>query len=335
MAELEGRDPRFGVSGNVLRDLVSLGHACGEMTTAGITARVVKQATAAKKCAYIDVLRDTAPCSIGPVSVFVSHAWASELSSVVDALGVIADSLDQRTATGASQASVEAVEGGGDGETFYWFDPLINNAHTVNDKPLSFWCDSTEAAISTAGCLIAVLTHWNDAKLFTRSWCVYEIFCAKEAGAQCEVRMPSSQTHEFGRALLADSECAAPVLSLIDSKSAEAKDSTQQQHLAGLIASSPGGFEDLDRFMRSMLQTWFVDAAWSFATSLLRATTVDGPAKSRSPSTTSTQSIPKPPPPTLTPSTDTSNFFQHAAQMCISFGMKAKAKEFELLIQTT
>ena len=63
-----------------------------ELTTAQVVERVIKPATEAARCSYVDLLRAQRPTddaghpAVAPATVFVSHAWSYAFGSLLQAL---------------------------------------------------------------------------------------------------------------------------------------------------------------------------------------------------------------------------------------------------------
>ena len=284
---LDGGHP-CGVRASVLHGLLDAAAAAGlaraGATTADVCAQVVLPATAARRCAYAELLP---PETLSPATHFVSHAWAgsfAELVAVVD--GVVAE---------------EAAAGRP--EPAFWVDLAVNNQHDAPELPFSWWCSTFRKSIAAIGKVVLVLAPWNDPRPLRRAWCLWEIFCAAGSGvgtaaegegggqggeghnvgeghtvgegdnvggpsppraaaaALLQVRLPPSEQAGFERVLLDEMRAALDVLVTVQAERAEAFSQHDRDMIFKAIEASEGGFAAVNAVVKDQLRAWLVSAA--------------------------------------------------------------------------
>jgi hypothetical protein len=131
--------------------------AAGEpLTTADVCIELVKPATAARQCAYVEVAAHTVPAT-----VYVSHAWKYLFHQVVDALEQAADERDG-----------------------VWFCALNNNQWATGAHSYAFFEREFRANLAAIGRTVLVFAPWSAPITLTRAWCLYEVFLSAERGSR-------------------------------------------------------------------------------------------------------------------------------------------------------
>ena len=116
--------------------------AAGEpLTTADVCAELVKPATAARQCAYVEVAAHTVPAT-----VYVSHAWKYLFHQVVDALEQAADERDG-----------------------VWFCALNNNQWATGAHSYAFFEREFRANLAAIGRTVLVFAPWSAPTTLTRA----------------------------------------------------------------------------------------------------------------------------------------------------------------------
>ena len=113
----------LGVSAAFLRDF--LARTDPSHTTQNVCDAIIKPETAARKCAFVDLLAGRCGADgrpfVGKATVFVSHAWAYPFRVPCDVM------LE------------EAEEREGKEDAYFWFDLFVNNQHDTVEKPHDWW----------------------------------------------------------------------------------------------------------------------------------------------------------------------------------------------------
>ena len=110
----------LGVSAAFLRDF--LARTNPSHNTQDVCDAIVKPETAARKCAFVDLLAGKCGADgkpfVGKATVFVSHAWAYPFRVPCE---VMLDEAKDKP------------------EAYYWFDLFVNNQHDTTAKPHDWW----------------------------------------------------------------------------------------------------------------------------------------------------------------------------------------------------
>eukprot|EP00298_Acanthocystis_sp_HF-20_P022581 c30590_g1_i1.p1 GENE.c30590_g1_i1~~c30590_g1_i1.p1 ORF type:complete len:914 (+),score=182.28 c30590_g1_i1:38-2779(+) len=192
----------IGIKISIFYEIMKLEGFRDEMTTADVFQQIIKPITKNKKCSFVDYLstlltsrknsqknsqknssspnfNSLSSFSIGKANKFVSHAWQSRFSDVVDCL-----------------ENVDCKKNENDCSIF-WFDMLCINHHEPQELTEE-WCGTTFMSIIQAiGNTIVVISPWNSPSYFTRSWCLWELYCTIKSGSNFQIIMPSNQNDLF------------------------------------------------------------------------------------------------------------------------------------------
>ena len=104
----------------------------------------------------------------------MSHAWKYKFRDVVAALRAF-------EARGAAA---------GDAAPFYWFDCVSVDQHAAQSFPREWWSTTFRDAIGAMGHTVMVLSPWDKPFTLTRAWCLWEVFCSVDTGAEFSVCLP-------------------------------------------------------------------------------------------------------------------------------------------------
>ena len=79
----------------------------------------------------------------------------------------------------------------------FWF---LKNA--TDNKPHNYFFSAFREAVRAIGRTILVMLPIEDPIPLTRAWCVWEIFCTVDSGAELRVALPPSERSKFDDILL-------------------------------------------------------------------------------------------------------------------------------------
>jgi len=197
---------------------------------------VVIPATKRRVCSYVETLTK----DVGPVNVFVSHAWKYPFKLLVGAISSWEKGLnDKRT-------------------RFYFIDYLAVNQNVVGDKFLALdELQELEQLVRSASEFVLVLSPYKSPIPLTRAWCCLEIATAINSNVSVSIVMPEEQNKAFIRALVAG-ECVFKFFDKINSALAEASKSKDLINISKKIVEM-GGFSLLDNTIISFMREWYLD----------------------------------------------------------------------------
>lgn len=167
--------------------------------------------------------------------------------------------------------TVEAIERAGlRASDFVWFDLCMNNQWGTAARPFGWWTGTFQEAVQRIGHTLLVLTPWAAPVVFTRSWCLFEIYATCSADARLSVQMPGAEANSF-RAVLGDQfEAIAASLSAVSLANASAFSAEDQARILRAAESAPGGVDRLDQLVLQALRGWLCDTALGFLRSAWR-----------------------------------------------------------------
>lgn len=214
------------------------------------TARTPEKGELRRLSVDADVAASTArdlreKCTVGPATVFVSHAWGDSFLGMVDA-------LERWEARRPGRDDPDATP------TFFWVDLFANSQHGTADRPFEWWLGVFATSIARVGCTVLVLQSAARPVPLSRVWCLWEIAataCAideDEAGAatgggdrrERKLAARSLLLGDFGEG----GSCADGVSDAGDSGDAASDAGSEDSHATGASGdshASSGGISQL------------------------------------------------------------------------------------------
>ena len=109
-------------------------------------------------------------------------------------------------------------------------------------------------AIEDIGHTLLVLCPWDPVPL-TRAWCLWEILCSVESGAEFRVVLPPVQAKAFTEVLVEDFKSIAGALSRVDVAKSEAFEPRDQEMILSAVEDGVG-FLELNQVVIGQLREW-------------------------------------------------------------------------------
>ena len=178
---------------------------------------------------------------VGIATLFVSHAWKYKFLDVVNAL--------------ARHLKDEP-------DTFIWFDLFSNNQWDAPALSFDWWCDTFKNAIQSIGRVVMVLTPWSNPIPFTRSWCLFELYCTIVTKSKFEVAMSESEEESFVRDIIdEENESSVSYLTMlgnINVELSEAWDAEDKKRILAFVTGLPGGAEAVNTMCCERLRDYML-----------------------------------------------------------------------------
>jgi tetratricopeptide (TPR) repeat protein len=121
---------------------------------------------------------------VGRPTVFLSHAWKYAFGDLVAAL-----------------EAFQAARPAGEPELVFWIDIFSIDQHKTGSWPLEWWSTTFKEAIRLIGHMVMVMAPWDAPVPLTRAWCLWELFCTVDVGAQFSVALGPSERAAFEASL--------------------------------------------------------------------------------------------------------------------------------------
>lgn len=143
------------------------------------------------------------------------------------------------------------------GTVYAWLDVFAVNQHAP-EQPAEWWDSTFRLAVGELGHTLLVLTPWNSPLALTRVWCLWEILCTIEQGAQLTVLLPEDEKACLAEALEAgDLGHVQEELAQVDAQRAEARLGADRQRIFEAVQRLlPRGFLDLNDKVKQCLRDW-------------------------------------------------------------------------------
>ena len=199
------------------------------LRTEEVSALAAERVTAARRCAYVDLLRpDDGAALVGDATDFVSHAWAMPFAALLETLEDV-----ERSERARAPARTP----------FFWIDLLVNNQHAAVSRSFEWWQTVFLDNVRRIGHTVVVL-EWQTPLPLSRVWCIWEMYCSVSGRADdCvvdsgaaplfELRFPPSGVASFHALLQRKPEDLWQLLCRVDLKAADAFHGGQCRRLSG------------------------------------------------------------------------------------------------------
>jgi tetratricopeptide (TPR) repeat protein len=240
------------------------GEACLEgLETAQVCEKFIVPMTIESKSSYVEYIdgcaaRRRVPCLqlVSRANLFISHAWRYKFLAVVSALRQFLASNKNK------QGTPETV--------YVWFDLFTNSQHesTCVIRPFSWWSGTFLNAIKSIGWLLLVLEPSDNPVIFTRVWCIWELYCAYVSGCRIDAGMSEAELGRFHKRILLDSQSCdwdfdqerSSFLAMVAHIDIRAADAMRPSDKAQIFAVIEGtiGFHALNSTVTDCLRQWVI-----------------------------------------------------------------------------
>jgi hypothetical protein len=193
---------------------------------------------------------------VGNPTDFVSHAWRYCFADLVASLLTEAEAPKPRTSAATR---------------YYWNDIFVEDQNSADTKPDGYFFAAFRKAVQTIGRTVLVLQPLRAAIPLTRSWCVWEIFCAVSCNTGCElvVALPPSEKAEFERVLLRPGgvEELTSYVVAVNAQNSKAFKQRDKDEIDRTIVTElgPDGFNTVNSAVCERLRAWLQEAAMGAA----------------------------------------------------------------------
>eukprot|EP00931_Biecheleriopsis_adriatica_P025578 TRINITY_DN15666_c0_g1_i1.p1 TRINITY_DN15666_c0_g1~~TRINITY_DN15666_c0_g1_i1.p1 ORF type:complete len:777 (-),score=93.05 TRINITY_DN15666_c0_g1_i1:17-2302(-) len=229
------RGPSRAITADHLRRLLeTFSHFIRNRNMYYVNSNIIKQLTRRDKLSFAEL--------VGPKSVewYVSHYWGTSFKHFVQALHHHSTSMHGST---------------------YWICCLSNNQWAVTEELGQNWDESSFYLTLKSGLCKGVAMVLDPLALpLTRSWCLFEVLQTFLLTRDDEqfiglLMCSGSGVLNFGCPGAVDASMAiASQLSKLDLENAEATEITDKQMITDLVKSTPGGFEAVNLFVRTVFR---------------------------------------------------------------------------------
>lgn len=234
-AKQNGHGPEmWGITLQQLRDVMKdeafisgasgFGGLSGGMTMYEVVEKIIKPKTKGRGMGYSLLVNDKKPLR---AKVMVSHAWGEDYERFISA-------LQDSGCSGPFWVCAMSIYQNGD-------IPKLTIAKQLGPNP-STGPFSTVLKQSTM--MLAVVTP--DCDIYTRLWCVYEMFVAIHLGVKVEVTFFSQSTGYGGSDKYYSNVGIDSANAIVNTRDAECSSPTDQELISNQVSGYEGGFDLLD-----------------------------------------------------------------------------------------
>lgn len=201
--------------------------------------------------AYVDIACDQ---HAGASTVMLSYGWGYTIKDIASAL---------KSYCGTHDLNFET--------TCIWICCFCVNQHRVkeslaNSEVVSFEEFRTTFArrVRSTGRVVGLLSPWDEPLYTSRVWCLFEAWEATrvEGKVQMDFVFPERENEAFLKAI--GEGKLSSLFNALGKIAVEAGQATIEQdkiNILNLIEEEGGGYESLNKKLKTMLQTWFVQTA--------------------------------------------------------------------------
>ena len=240
-----------------------------ELTTREVCYRIIKPATQEQQCAFVDLLHGSD--DVGKATVFVSHAWDSNVNEIISAMVEYSRTHNINGNGNSDSHSISNSDSNSSNSVqchYFWFDVLSANQHKKEDTPFEWWCSTFRDNIASIGRVLLIMTPWNAPLPITRSWCLWEIFSAIELsqrGVELSVNLPAAQRHVFLHDVTSSHKSVVNALIVMDARDATTSRPSDRENIFKAINAVEGGIDALNRAVKNRLRGWYLNTAIDLA----------------------------------------------------------------------
>ena len=214
------------------------------MSTADVQRYILSPMCVQGRRAIVDTLRgqqvtenvwNTEIPAVAPATTFVSHCWQAPFDELLSALDehMCSTPLDRKLSQ------------------YFWLDVFCVNPYAAATVSGEDWSKTFEKMIHSIGHTLLVAVPALAPLAVTRSWCIYETFCALQAPG-CQFSVVTSHGEAATLEDVSSYEIAISTLAAIDSERAVATYEADKRRIDNAIVAA-GGHARLDDAVRGGL----------------------------------------------------------------------------------
>ena len=208
-------------------------------TTTEVCEMFVTPATMSSQASYCDMMVSRGHASVGPASVFISHAWKYKFLDVVSAL-----KYPFRKQPGI----------------VVWFDLFSNNQHKAVSLDFQWWCGVFMSAISDFKHVVMILSPWGDPISLTRAWCLFEVYCSAKTKCKFDVALSKEERASLFDAIMDDADLHVKrMLGKIDCEKSDCFKPEDKAKIFKVVRREVG-FGTINSMVFEQLRDWVVAA---------------------------------------------------------------------------
>eukprot|EP00041_Stephanoeca_diplocostata_P035603 m.1260884 g.1260884 ORF g.1260884 m.1260884 type:complete len:1123 (+) comp24729_c0_seq8:536-3904(+) len=200
------------------------------MTCYDAVSSVIKPTTEAMRVSYAQHIMEhpsddasAGTARVGAATVFVSHAWKTNIFSVLNSVLAYDDARK-------SECDKDS------GTAYYWIDLCCVNQHQhVGATTMEQWKDRFSGALTRASQMVVVMAPFDDPFVCRRAWCLLEMFWACRADIPMEFVIPPAEQASWEHYLREHLESVSEVYLDINSANAEATEENDLSRIRQLM----------------------------------------------------------------------------------------------------
>lgn len=221
-----------GVSCALLQGFISSCHVPDDLSTFQVVEAKIKPITKPSKCSAWEAIYTSSPAGesklIGASTVFVSHSWSNNFSS-------LAAILERHAAKPGSTV----------GNTFFFLDAFCMSQHALTESAARVSLGLTlleqlRRAVEFPGRMVMVLEPWHHPNPLTRCWCLYELYLACATDSQVSMAFSARSEKRIYQSLTGNLALAGDIAHKLDVRQATATMDTDRRMIFAAIEAEIG-----------------------------------------------------------------------------------------------
>ena len=176
-------------------------------------------------------------CPVGKANVFVSFAFLDNFCSVISCLPDEGDS------------------------TYFWLSIFSTNQHLASERKFDWWSNTFLQSIEKINRVIMVALPWNNPTTLTRSWCLWELYCAIKSNSKFEIALGTEQESQFFEDILAHGTTNSmyKMMATIDCENSKSFKPKDKEDIDSHVRALPGGFSAVNGMILEKLREWVIE----------------------------------------------------------------------------
>eukprot|EP00912_Choanoflagellata_sp_UC4_P000214 UC4_evm4s135 len=190
----------------------------------------------------------------GQASVFVSHAWKYPFDLSCQAIASYAKELTKQGNTKHHPGCVLTKDKSNKTicKPYFWFDIFTVNQFEASSYPQDFWTTTFQDEVRSIGHTLLILHPWDHPIPLTRSWCVWEMYCTLNTGAEMHIRQSGKDAEKLDRALAENTEETMAKILNVNTQHAEAWKESDRNLISEAIRTTVG-HEPLNKMIKNKI----------------------------------------------------------------------------------
>lgn len=252
-----------------------------DLTTRQVVEKYILPKTCDAKLSYCELVElnnnDNNKTVVGKPNVFISHSWDNIFLDVVLAISHHYQYNNKKIKNETSKDNEDAKEETEDFDNIVvWFDIFSCNQHSKKQFNDEWWSKTLKSAINQIGSVLLVLTppDVNKVNPFSRSWCLYELYCTHIASSKFSIAMCLKEQEQFLESICKDyTRVMNKLVGDVDMRTSSCTDAAEREVMMSVVVRDIG-MDNINNAVAKIVRNWVLNLLKSASADLNRSSSV-------------------------------------------------------------